>query len=69
VFLQHDIIELSTQWIDGQSGAHGAHGFWPMTLGRLLSNLVNVSRTNVTTYMGSRTNDTPIISRTSSVSN
>ncbi len=43
--------------------------FWPMTLGRLLSNLVNVSRTNVTTYMGSQTNDTPIISRTSSESN
>jgi hypothetical protein len=43
--------------------------FWPMSLGRLLSNLADVSQPNDTTYMGSLPNDTSVISRTSSVSN
>ena len=43
--------------------------FLTMSLGRLVGKLANVSRTNDTTYMGSRPNDTPSNSRPNVVSN
>jgi hypothetical protein len=43
--------------------------YLPMLLDRLVGKLANVSRTNDTTNMGSRSNDTPVIGRSNIVSN